>query len=45
MVTPASIEYDDYNKILLTMNSLGTYKIWNLKDYSKKMEINDKRIE
>jgi hypothetical protein len=45
MVTPAFIEFDDYNKILLTMNSLGTYKIWNLKDYSKKMEITDKRIE
>ena len=45
MVTPAFLEFDDYNKVILTMNSLGTYKIWNLSDYSKKMEITDKRIE
>lgn len=44
-ISPAFIEFDDVNKIILTKNSLGTFKIWSMENYKTVFEITDKRIE
>jgi hypothetical protein len=44
-ISPAFIEFDEINKIILTKNSLGTFKIWAMHNYTMNFEITDKRIE
>lgn len=42
--SPGFIEFDDINQILLTRNSLLTFKVWRLEDLKLIFEINDRRI-
>lgn len=43
--SPAFVEFDDNNSKIITRNSLGSYKIWNMKDYKLIFELTDRRIE
>jgi hypothetical protein len=43
--SPAFIEFDDENKVILTRNSTGTYKIWKIDNMKLIFELSDRRIE
>ena len=44
LLNSSIIEFDDINNIILTKNNFNTYKIWNIKNYTKIFEISDTRI-
>ena len=44
LLNSSIIEFDDINNIILTKNNFNTFKIWNIKNYTKIFEISDSRI-
>ena len=44
LLNSSIIEFDDINNVILTKNNFNTFKIWNIKNYTKIFEISDSRI-
>lgn len=43
--SPAFIEFDETNKVVITRNSLSAFKVWSMADYKLIFSLSDRRIE